>query len=139
VFWTVNALTNWRDGHWEYDKTIASATHLYCKVKVPHTLPSGTPKIILFNLNANDGTASHTMTFKTCDIIVSTTVNVGALTCQSTQNFTTTSTAYAPSTLTFGVNATLVADSDLIVDLQATTESSLTNNVQLEGAYLEFQ
>jgi hypothetical protein len=78
------------------------------------------------------------MTFKTGDSLVSTTINVSACTYQATQNFTTTSTAYAPSTLTFAVNATLAGDSQLIVCIDATTESSLTSNVQLEGAYLSF-
>ncbi len=78
------------------------------------------------------------MTFKTCDIIVSTTVNVGSLSCASTQNFTTTTTAYAPSTLTFAVQSTLAADNELVVAVDATTQSGLANNVQMEGVYLEF-
>jgi hypothetical protein len=139
IFYTVAALTNWRQGHWEWAKGIVANTVLTCTVTFPHVLPAGTAKIILGNLSANDGTAAHTMTFETCDIIPTTTMNVGALTCQSTQNFTTTTTAYAPATLTFGITSTPVADAQMIVQIIATTTSSMANNVQTGYVALEFQ
>lgn len=141
VFWTAAAMTNYRFQHWEWPKGANFATDLIlaCTVKIPHSLPSGTAKIVL-DLSANDGTASHTMTFKTCDnVITSGSIDVGSLTCQATQNFTTTTTARALDTLTFGVNATLAADNIFVVAIHATAQSSLTNNVFMNPPRLEFQ
>ncbi len=140
VFYTVAALTQWRQGHWEYAFSGFTGTPtLTCTVNFPHVLPTGTAKIILANIASPDGTTAHTMTFKTCDILISTSTQVGSLTCQSTQNFSTTAAAYSTSTLTFGINSTPTADSQMIVQVVATAVSSLAGNVLLGQAYLEFQ
>lgn len=142
VFWTAVPLTNWRFQHWEWNFSAGfggTDVIVYCYVKIPHTLPTGTAKLVL-DFAANDGVAGHTMTFKTCDNIISTgTINVGSLTCAATQNFTTTVTAYQIDSLVFTVQSTIAIDNELVVAIHATAESSLTANVLLFEPHLEWQ
>lgn len=141
TFPTVATLTNYFFAHWEFAFNPAGfPIYLDCTVRMPHTLPAtGAAKLVLGPLAANDATANHSMTFATCDILVGATVNVGSLTCAPTQTFLTTTTAYAPATLTFAVQATPAADAVLVVQVKATAESGLATNVLLGGAYLEWQ
>lgn len=140
VFYTVANLTHWNQGGWQWAYSGFTGTPtLTCVVTFPHVLPVGTAKIVLQNLASSDATSGHTMTFKTCDGLISSTVNISAPSCASTQNFTTTSTGYAPSTLTFLVNSTATADAEMVVQIIATAQSSLAANVQLGTVFLEFQ
>ena len=142
VFWQVAALTNFRGGHWEWAYTSAfggTDDLLYFTLKLPHVIPAGAAKLILDTLSSSDATAGHTMTFKTCDVLVTTTYNVGALSCTATQDFTTASTAYSPVTLTFALNSTPIADALLVVAVHATAKLNITANVLMNGVYLEWQ
>ena len=140
TFQQTATLTNYFYGHYEFAFNPASFPIWFnCTIKLPHVLPSGSPKLIIDSISANDGTASHTMSFGTCDGIISTSINISALSCPATQNFVTTSTAYAPTTLTFNVQSTLAADGLLIVQIKATAESGLSANVLANNFYLEWQ
>ncbi len=79
------------------------------------------------------------MTFKTGDQMISGSTQIGAFTYQSPQVFTTTSTAYSTSTLSFGLASTPVADGQLVVQIVATTTSSMAANVQTGYLALEWQ
>lgn len=142
TFSTVAALTSpFFYSHWEFAFNPSSfPIWIVCTGKFPHALPgTGNPKIVLDSLAANDTTSGHTMTFATCDGVVSTTVNLASLTCASTQNFSTTTTAYAPGTLTFALQSAPVADAMFVVEVKATAISGLATNVLLNGAFLEWQ
>jgi hypothetical protein len=142
TFQQTATLTNFFYGHFEfvYNPSPGFPIWFNCIIKLPHALPgSGTAKIVIDSLAANDSTSGHTMTFATCDNIVTTTLNLGALTCAGTQNFSTTTTAYAPSTLSFNVQSALTIDSLLVVQIKATAESGLATNVLASSFYLEWQ
>ena len=73
-----------------------------------------------------------------CDKQVSTIENPASYTCTATQNFTTTSTAYAPSDITFTLNDTPTADKEVEIYIECTATSGLTNNVIVGGFYIEW-
>ena len=149
IVWTdfLTPAASFHYGHWEYaipSAVTASALPITatCTIKLPHTIPgTGTAKIVLDHIAANDSTAGHTTTFQTCDASVDTaaTVNVPSFTCASTQNYTTTTTAYAPSTLSFNVQSALTADTLIFVQIKATAQSRMVANPLINNFYLEWQ
>jgi hypothetical protein len=114
-FYSVASQTNWFEGHWEMVTGQASA--IYCRVRIPHTVASTPGGSLLLTVSANDSTAGHTANFQTCDNIVSTTINVGALSCATAQSFTTTATSFAPVTLSFPLQSSLAADEFLVIKI----------------------
>ena len=124
-FWNVISLTNWDAGVWEFVKN--SAADVWCSIRVPSST-SSTPHILI-DLFANDGTSGHTVQFQTCDVQTSSlNPQVGSLTCASNQTFTTTSTAYASSELSFAVQATVTAGQVLVVKIHQTASNSIAND-----------
>lgn len=141
VFPNVAVLTNVRVPIWEWNKSAAfggTDVVLHCVGHAPHSIPSGTAKLI-FTAFANDGTASHTMTFKECDNHVTTTFDISSPACSSTTNYTTTSTANAPVVMTFALQTTLSADDDFLLLIHATAQSGLANDVRIVNPQLEYQ
>jgi hypothetical protein len=117
-FYTVASQANWFEGHWEMVAGQPSA--IYCRVRIPHTLASSSGANLVLTISANDSTPGHTANFQTCDNIISTTINVGTLSCATAQSFTTTATALAPVNLTFPVQSALAPDGFLVVKIAAT-------------------
>lgn len=146
VGWTVQQLTGSTPtffyGHWEWVFGAAfggTDTVLTARFKAPHTIPSGTAKII-FECGNPEVVSGHTMTFKEGDRIESTSINPGGNpTYGATQNFTTSTTAYAPTVLSFTVNTAPTADQVMDVWIDATAESGLTQNVQCDEPVLQWQ
>lgn len=124
-FFTTTSLT-WEAPHWEMVKN--TAADIFCSIRIPHTVASTPNASIVLVLAANDGTAGHTDSFTTSDAMATTSINP-SLTSASAQNYTTTSTAYAPVTLTFAVQSTVAADNMLIVQIHQAASNSVTNNV----------
>jgi len=123
-------LTNWFSGHWEfaYDTT----TYINCEVFIPSY--SGSPLTggsIILDIFANDAISGHTASFQVCDASITTgTLQVGSLSCLTAQTFTTTSTAYSRSTLTFNLSAVLTSKSILVVKIGVSpTGTSPTANL----------
>jgi hypothetical protein len=147
VFWTRQPLTvtggsgTFIDGHWEWSNTAVAPTppfFLNCKFQLPHTLPSGSPNLILA-FAINDSTAGHTAVFETCDAIVNAgAINGSTFTCTATQTVTTTTTAYQRIVKTFAVQSTVVADQLLEIQIEMVSSTSLAADVIMDGAYLEF-
>jgi hypothetical protein len=135
VTWGVTAMSSYNRGIYSWDLGSA-AKKIDCYFVTPHVLPSTTPNVILI-MDDNDNTANHTAAFQTCDGIISTTVNV-SLTCASLQNFTTTTTAYAPVVLTFAIQSTIAIDSVVVVSIRFTASSGLANNVEMQPPYVEY-
>jgi len=128
AFWTVLALTAWDAGHWEFTKN--TNADIFCSVRIPNTVAETPDAHVVIDLAANDATAGHTAAFKTCDNITTTlNLQVGALTCEATQNYTSTATAYANTELTFDINAAVVANQILVVNINQATGGANTANV----------
>lgn len=102
---------------------------VYCQFHVPHNL-AGTPNAnFVLTFAINDSSNSHTVNFQTCDSIVSSTIDVGALSsCASNQTVTATATAYAPITKTYAAQATFTADSIVLVKVAASTTGTAPSN-----------
>jgi hypothetical protein len=127
------------DAGWEFDST-NSVADISFKFRYPHTLPSGTAKIILSNIVSLDGTSGHTMTLREGDAQVTTVGNPASYTFTATQTYTTTTGALTtPVDLTFVLNDTPVADKEVQIIIERTATSGLTANVHFGGVYLEFQ
>jgi len=133
---TTLSLTNYIRARTMFVKNASGA--MYCQFHIPHPL-AGTPNAnIVLVLDSNDSTAGHTTQFTTSDVVASTTVNVGSLSAAGSQNYTTTSTAYAPVTLTFAVQSTVAADNLLIVKIAAAaTGTAPTNDIELADIKLK--
>lgn len=128
------SLTAWIAGHWEFVK--AQSSYITCVVRIPATVPTN-PKVIV-EIAANDSTAGHTANFQTCDAVVTTgSINPASLTCAANQAFTTTSTAYQRSTLTFDVQSTLSANAMLIVKVATSTTGTAPTNNMFAWAYFK--
>lgn len=114
-FYNVAALTNWFAGHWEFSTN--TTTYMNCMVRIPHPVASPANASIVLEVAANDATAGHTANFQACDKIITSAAsfNVAAPSCASNQAFTTTTTAYGRSTLTYAVQSTVAADNLLVV------------------------
>lgn len=138
-FYTVTSLSSMFFGHWEFVYNGSFPTYINCTLKLPHLIPVGTPKLVLDSLSSSESVAGHTMTFATCDVLVTTSIATPTPVCAPTQTFTTAATAYAPVVLTFNLQSTPTADSLLIVQVKATAEASLIANVLMGGAFLEWQ
>jgi hypothetical protein len=114
-FPAVLSLTNWFDAHWEF--VYNTTTYINCTVYIPSAQSGAT---FVIDVYSADSTSGHTANIQTCDTNVpvsSSTFQVGALTCASTQTFTTSSTAYSRSTLNFAVQSTLTNGGILVVKI----------------------
>lgn len=125
-FWTVVSLTNWDFGHWEF--VLNTNADIWCSIRVPSNTTS-TPHILL-DPGSADTTNGHTATLKTCDVqTTSLNFQVGSLTCASTQNYSSTTTAYSVTELSFAVQSTVTAGQILVVDIKQASGGSNTSNV----------
>jgi hypothetical protein len=134
-FYTVASQTNWFEGHWEMVAGQASA--IYCRVRIPHTVASTPAANLILTISASDSTAGHTAGFQTCDNVVSTTINVGALSCAATQVFTTTGTSFSPVTLSFPAQSTVAADEFLVVKIATSVNGTSPGANMHVWPYLE--
>jgi hypothetical protein len=134
-FYTVASQTNWFEGHWEMVTGQNSA--IYCRVRIPHTVASTPGANLVLTVSANDSTAGHTANFETCDNVVTTTLNVGSLSCATAQSFTTSATAFAPVTLSFPVQSTLAADEFLVVKITTSASGTAPSANMHVWPYLE--
>lgn len=127
-FYTVTALTNYFDAHWEF--VTGQNSYINCQVYIP---TASTGAIFVLDIESSDATAGHTANFQTCDgVINSGTIDTGALTCATNQVFTTTTTANNRVTLTFNVQSTLSDNSLLIVKIAtSTTGTSASANYKV--------
>lgn len=133
-FWTVGngttsgSFTNWDAGHWEL-KFGVTAT-IWCSVRIPHNV-AGTPNAsVILDPGSADNTAGHTSPLNICDnITTSLNLQVGTLTCSSVQNYTTTTTAYSVTELSFAVNATVAADQILVVKIFQNNTGNTTQDI----------
>jgi hypothetical protein len=118
---TTPALTNYFYASWEFIP--GSASYFNCTVYIPTAQTGAT---IALDIVSSDATAGHTATFQTCDAVVNSgTINLGsALTCASSQTFTTTTTAYNRVTLTFNVQSTLANGSILVIKIATATSGT---------------
>jgi len=100
---------------------------VHFSVRVPHNY-SANGKIVV-DTWTNDGTAGHTYSIEETDTMVSTTLNAAVGSYSAAQTCTTTSTAYAPCTLTFTTVATPVADGQLLVNIRLSADASMNTPV----------
>lgn len=133
-FWTVFAFTNWDAGHWEF--VLNTAADVFCSVRVPSN-QTGTMQIIL-DLSSADTVNGHTATFNTADACtVSLNPQVGALTAAATQNYSSTTTAYSNTELTFNVQSTCAIDQILVVQIHQATGGTNTSNIIMQPPKLK--
>lgn len=135
-FYSTTALTNYFDAHWEYVHGQASFTN--CIMRIPHGLTGSHTATVILEIAANDATAGHTANFQSCDVIITTgaSINVAAPTCATNQAFTTTTTAYARSTLSFAVQSTIAANNLLVIKVATSTTGTQPTANMLVWAYL---
>ncbi|HEY6022338.1 MAG TPA: hypothetical protein VIY48_21510, partial [Candidatus Paceibacterota bacterium] len=136
-FYTVASLTNWFDAHWEFTKNANS--YMTCMVRVPNNVATTPNAAFVLELAADDGTAGHTANFQTCDTAITSTgsLNVGALSCAANQPYTTTTTAYQRSTLSYNVQSTIAANYILAVKIATSTTGTAPSNNMLLWPYLK--
>jgi hypothetical protein len=120
-FYNVTSLTNYFYAGWAF--VPGNASYFNCTIYVPTAQTGAT---IALDIVTSDAVAGHTATFQTCDgVINSGTINLGsALTCASSQTFTTTTTAYNRVTLTFNVQSTLANGSILVIKIATATSGT---------------
>jgi hypothetical protein len=125
-FYSAIAFTNWFSGNWQFIPN--TTTYFNCEVYIPAGQTGATIVLDVFD---SDATAGHTANLQTCDTVLNTgSLNVGSLTCATAQTFTTTTTAYSRSTLTFSVQSTLSNGSLLVVKVGvAPTGTQPTGNI----------
>lgn len=122
----VVALTNWRQSMWQYNSANA-IKWIDCTFKVPHNFSANGD--IVIDTYTFDSTAGHTYSFKEGDVIVSTTLDNAAPTLSAAQTCTTTTTAWAPCSLTFAIQSTLVADAQVHVRIEFSASASMAQDV----------
>lgn len=133
-FWTVFAFTNWDAGHWEF--VLNTNADLWCSVRVPSN-QTGTMQIII-DLSSADTTSGHTATFNTADACTSSlNPQVGALTAAATQNYSSTTTAYSNTELTFNVQSTCAIDQILVVQIHQASGGANTSNIFMQPPKLK--
>jgi len=108
-------LTNGFAAQWGFQ--FNTTTYIMCQVYIKTAQVGAT---IVLDIWANDATTGHTATFQTCDVTMGATLQFGSPSCASGQTFTTTSTAYAHSQLTFNVQSSLSNNSILVVKIATT-------------------
>ena len=133
-FWTVFAFTNWDAGHWEF--VLNTNADVWCSVRVPSN-KSGTMQIIV-DLSSADTTSGHTATFNTADVCTSSlNPQVGALTAAATQNYSSTTTAFSNTELTFNVQSTCAIDQILVVKIHQASGGANTSNIFMQPPKLK--
>jgi hypothetical protein len=118
----VTTLTNWICGHWEF--VFGQASFADFSVRIPANVAGSPNASIVLDVFSADNVAGHTAFFQTLDQVVTTNLQVGALTGEPTQTYTTTSTAYARVSLTSAVASTVAAGNILV--LKVTTNPTGT-------------
>jgi hypothetical protein len=125
-FWTVLGFTNWDVGHWE-DKLNTNAD-IFCSIRVPSSTTS-TPHILL-DPGSADTASGHTASLQTCDVqTTSLNLQAGTLTCASAQNYSSTTTAYSVTELSFAVQSTVTAGQILVVKIHQASGGTNTSNI----------
>lgn len=142
-FWTVQPYTNWDSGHWEWTcgsgcphAGADSSGDLYGSIRVPSNI-SGTLQIVI-DLSSADTTNGHTETYQTCDAVTtSRQLQVGVFTCAATQNYSSTTTAFSNTELTFNVQSTAIVDEYLLVKIHHSASGTATSNVLMQPPKLK--
>lgn len=121
------SLTSWFVGHWEF--VTNQSSYVTFSMRLPASVPSSAN--IILEIFSNDATAGHTANFQTSDAVINTgTMNIGSLTSAASQTYTTTTTAYARTTLTFAVQSALVSNGILVIKVAtAPTGTQPTANI----------
>jgi hypothetical protein len=135
-FYNVTSLTNYFYAGWAF--VPGAASYINCTVYIPTAQTGATIVLDIVDSDTATGPA-HTATFQTCDAVVNSgTINLGsALTCASSQTFTTTATAYSRATLTFNVQSTLSNGSILVIKIAtATSGTQPTGNMLVYAHFI---
>jgi hypothetical protein len=136
-FWSVVGFTNWDAGHWEF--VLNTNADIYCSIRVPSNL-TATPAQIIIDLASADNVAGHTATFETCDALTTTrNPQVGSLTCAATQNYSSTTTAYAVTELAFNVQSSPTVDQILVVQIHQASGGANSANIFMYPPKLKVQ
>lgn len=134
-FYGVASLGAWFCGHWEFAHTATAAAFVSFSMHLPSTITASAT--VLLEVFSAD-TATHTAVLQTSDALVTpgASMSISALTSAPAQTYTSSSTIYSRTTLSFPVQSTLTANGMLIVNATASLISSTANMMMLP--YLRF-